>query len=662
MYSRWTGGLIPTLTFSSQRQRNPKSGDQAITENPLLFAPVYRLAIRLGGLPIKVFGIDAGEKKELPEHPAYTLLRRPNPITPRNLMVAGTVLSMFRYGRMGWLKERDNAGNIVALWPIPGAVLRPKRDPKRLISQFEIVVPGEPPEPLDVSEVCYFRLLPNFDDWADGTSPVATLGETSEFGGEAIKAMIDLFVEGFLERLYMDLHGKELSDERKNALADQVKAARRTPRGVPMMEDGATLEPMGTPPSNDIMTTAVESSQKIMLDTFALPPLDDRQQRLYYSEAVQPLADAIEQELERSLMPEFEGAAFPEFQFREILKGTPAERITAHRDAILSAQETPNEARRDENKPPLEGGDDLFVPLNVWPVTSAAASSGNPPAAGSKGGLGGSEGKGVMPNTPQPRAASLRAAHLASWKEHRTHIVASQAEGFTRRIRGLLSQEQKSLNAAIRAHVRTGVGARAKEDINVPPLERLLQSLDPAVDAELIRFLRQFMDQTSEQAFRAAADFVAGAEVGEIPDSLLELLDRRAHAVTSRFGLLRTEKLKDLFSAAIDNGWTAAQLSEAVNKLYGETLKVHLADGIGRTEMGFAYEEAAKAFWRTAGIRQVDFIFGGGPCTTGVCIDAAAGSPYDLGTEIGDVGFSFEGATSPPLHPSCDCLMVPHIP
>jgi hypothetical protein len=93
--------------------------------------------------------------------------------------------------------------------------------------------------------------------------------------------------------------------------------------------------------------------------------------------------------------------------------------------------------------------------------------------------------------------------------------------------------------------------------------------------------------------------------------------------------------------------------------LYDQTLKAHLVDGVARTEMAFAHEEAAKAAWRQAGVRELDFVFGGGPCTTHVCEDAALNGPYAVGQGIGDVGASFTGASTPPLHPSCTCFMVP---
>lgn len=437
MYGASGYTVVPSLRFSSQRETRDALG--AAEANPLLFSPIYRLATRIGGLPIRTYELlpemgpqPQGQPQELPSnvtplerarsrgvhlaawnieamrqlgrdeaplHPGHLLLIQPNALMTRQSLFAGTTASMLIHGRAAWLKDRSAEGEPpTELWPIPANKLFPHVDPKGLIDYFELRGAGVRTQRLEVKDVCYFRLMPSFSDWASGASPLQALGKVAEFGEAALSALTELFNTGILSPLWIDLHGKELSTKALQRLRAAMAAARSDRYGIPIMEGGATLEELGSGPSTELMTTSATMAQNLIAEAFGLP-LDGDPKR-FYSEAVQPIADAIETELVRSLFSEWpERPAFAEFQFRDILKGSPAERIALHRDAILSGQETINEARRDENRPPIEGGDVAYVPLNVLPIQTAQSTLERP-RADTKGGLGGDEGKGTFVSAP----------------------------------------------------------------------------------------------------------------------------------------------------------------------------------------------------------------------------------------------------------------------
>ena len=56
---------------------------------------------------------------------------------------------------------------------------------------------------------------------------------------------------------------------------------------------------------------------------------------------------------------------YVEFDLKEKLKGSFEERAQILQAAVGGPWMTRNEARADNNLPPLEGGDELIVPLNV---------------------------------------------------------------------------------------------------------------------------------------------------------------------------------------------------------------------------------------------------------------------------------------------------------
>ena len=80
--------------------------------------------------------------------------------------------------------------------------------------------------------------------------------------------------------------------------------------------------------------------------------------------------NAIEQEFTLKLFPNITDQRYISLDLSELQKAMLADRITAHRIAINSAQLTPNEARAEENRPEYEGegGDTLYMQSATVPL------------------------------------------------------------------------------------------------------------------------------------------------------------------------------------------------------------------------------------------------------------------------------------------------------
>ena len=89
--------------------------------------------------------------------------------------------------------------------------------------------------------------------------------------------------------------------------------------------------------------------------------------RALYAECLGPTLQMIQQRVVSFIFPII-GAApetYCEFDFTEKLKGNFEERASILQSATGGPWLTRNEARADNNLPPIEGGDELIVPLNV---------------------------------------------------------------------------------------------------------------------------------------------------------------------------------------------------------------------------------------------------------------------------------------------------------
>ena len=89
--------------------------------------------------------------------------------------------------------------------------------------------------------------------------------------------------------------------------------------------------------------------------------------RALYSDCLGPTLQMLQQRINTFLLPMLEADpnTYVEFDLTEKLKGSFEERASILQSAVGGPYITRNEARADSNLPPVDGGDDLIVPMNV---------------------------------------------------------------------------------------------------------------------------------------------------------------------------------------------------------------------------------------------------------------------------------------------------------
>lgn len=656
----WPGmGNFIVPNFDDPHTTKQQTNDQLVRQNPFLFAPVWRQAMRLGAIPIKVYEFttknERRTRQEAMDHPLYNLFRKPNPDLTRNLLISGTVMGMYAYKGVGWYKERaEPAGPripsnpVVAVWPIPAHLLTPLGDSRRLIVKYRVRTFEGNAIDIPATDIVFHRLMPDMLLWNQGITPMDTLSDVADFSNAGLNAMRSLFRSSFLQRLFMNLHGQVLDDDLIDRLRAEVESALLNPYSVPIMEGGATLDTMGAEPTGAILENSFQLTKQVVNDAFGMSDkIDDLQH--YYSEVIQPVADGMEQEWERSLVPDFEGDVFPQFAFRQLLEGSPEERAKLHQIRILSGQETPNEARSDEDKPPVPGGDQAFVPLNEVPMTQTAT-NGSARQKDTKGGLGGDVGQGTTAKLSLPKAASsndeikLRAAAVEGrWEGVRNKVLDGQAEALERRLRGAINNERDQLRARQApdglGQLPARIAARA-ELYDPASIDGILNVSDQVIRSHLESFMRQ----ASTRAGQAAIDLTGQEELSFRTEDAELFLQQRIDMIVERFGTRRRERLQEIVARSAEV--TAGQLDAMIREEW-DGLANHLASRIGTTETAWAFERGAALGWGSAGYPDFVVHRTGDSCRTGMCVEVATAGRY----QYSDV--------PTPLHPGCRCLILP---
>lgn len=149
---------------------------------------------------------------------------------------------------------------------------------------------------------------------------------------------------------------------------------------IPLLEDGMEIKPFSTSFKEAEWAVSVKLSREACAAAYMVNPSliwhSDTQTyasskdnaRALYAECLGPVLQMLQQRINSFLLP-MVGAdpdvTYVEFDLTEKLKGSFEERASILQAAVGGPWMTRNEARADNNLPPVEGGDELIVPLNV---------------------------------------------------------------------------------------------------------------------------------------------------------------------------------------------------------------------------------------------------------------------------------------------------------
>lgn len=166
-------------------------------------------------------------------------------------------------------------------------------------------------------------------------------------------------------------------------LAEAVRKASSEGRQALTLPQGLEITKIGSDPEqNQLLET-----QKFMVEQvariYSLPPTflqdlshgtfsnTEQQDLQFVKHTLKRWVEQFEQELNLKLWGRRNRRFFVEFSVDGLLRGDFKTRMEGHARAIQGGFETPNEARELENRPPMDGGDRLYVQGATVPLTEA---------------------------------------------------------------------------------------------------------------------------------------------------------------------------------------------------------------------------------------------------------------------------------------------------
>jgi len=322
---------------------------------------------------------DRATKQAAEGHPINDLLNRPNMDETRFQFFHASVKDYFESGNVYWYKWDNGEGETVALY---------RADPNKVTVRRDTF--NRKTFVLDGREYYGDKILhiPSRHGY-DGLKGRSIFGEYSHVF--RLSAELDDYVNNSFNnsvgnRLVIDItrHMPDAKDEDIGRIKDMflrnytgIKNA-----GKPLIKSNkieyGTID-TGSPPTNQA-SQLLENRQHQERETaklFGIPLslLNGTETAhveslyiLYIEGAIRPLATQLEQSINRLLPPRQRGRLYYEFSYNSLLKTSLTTRINSYARQLTNAVLSPNEIRRKENLPEVEGGDTLFLPSNLMPL------------------------------------------------------------------------------------------------------------------------------------------------------------------------------------------------------------------------------------------------------------------------------------------------------
>lgn len=261
------------------------------------------------------------------DHPLIELIRNPNPFYGDIALWSATVLSYCLDGNAYWIKVRDGAGRVVELWYVPHWLIAPKAtiDGSAFLSHYEYLPGTGGRVILDPADVVHFRHGLNPRDLRRGLSPL--LGVIREIFADLESAN---FVASLLRN--MGVPGVVISPKGgAMPTPDDVEATKTwfaqtfggDGRGGTLVMGAPTeVSQFGFNPQQLELSGARDVAEERVCAALGIPAAVvgfgaglqqtkvgatmEELRKLAWHNGVLPLARALADELQRSLLPDFE--------------------------------------------------------------------------------------------------------------------------------------------------------------------------------------------------------------------------------------------------------------------------------------------------------------------------------------------------------------------
>ena len=354
-----------------------------------LKAVVDFLAASIAQLPLNVYKRnDETDRERDRSSQAARLLWLPNSAMTEYEFIRALMTEYFVFGTVYVLVLPDvDSRSGWQMWPIPSEWVISTQSGNAYKPESITVVTKNGGQPVEIPCTDFVQ----FKTYSPGNpggyvSPISALRQTLEEQIQASRFRRQLWSSsGRLNaQLLRPANVQPWNDEQRKRFIDAFReawgAGGSRAGSIPLLEDGMEIKPFNTSFKESQWMESVKLSREACAAAYGVNPSliwhNDTQTyasskdnaRALYAECLGPVLQMLQQRINSFLLP-MVGAdpdlTYVEFDLTEKLKGSFEDRAKILQAAVGGPWITRNEARADNNLPPVEGGDELIVPLNV---------------------------------------------------------------------------------------------------------------------------------------------------------------------------------------------------------------------------------------------------------------------------------------------------------
>lgn len=348
---------------------------------PAVWAAVNFLSGTIAGLPLHVYDKTSNGKKKVKASALNQSVVMLHEAVNDDLSSFDwrfqMMVAVLTEGRFVTYIERDERDRPVNLFPLPGATVKRLANGRK---QYEHHVSGASPRTYDQSEVLDITFMLR----ADLLSHRSPLRQCAVAIGKAVNANeygSKLFKNGGLPAFTLQgpFGSGKTAERAAQDIAEATKEAARRGGNVLAIPTGHELKPLGFDPEAMQLVPTQEFGVIEIARIYSLPPtfLQDLSRATFSNSEQQDLhlvkhtlkrwLEQIEAEMNLKLF----GRGSPriaEFNLDGLLRGDYQTRMAGNSLAIQTGQITPNEARAQDNREPMAGGDKLYIQSATVPL------------------------------------------------------------------------------------------------------------------------------------------------------------------------------------------------------------------------------------------------------------------------------------------------------
>lgn len=310
-------------------------------------------------------------------NPAFSpVLRKPNHYQNRIQFVMSWIISKLTRGNAYILKERDNRNVVTALYVLDPTrvqvMVSPEGDVFYAISQDVLSGITEASLIVPAREIIHDIMIPLYSPLV-GVSPIHACGRAAMQGLKILQSSEEFFENGSQPSGVLTAP-TTISDETAKRIMqhwDENFAGARNRGRVVALGDGLKYEQMSMTAVDAQLIDQLKWGDERVCSAFHVPPYMvgvgplpnynniEAQQQQYYSQCLQVLVESLELCLEEGL--KIEAPMGVEVDLDNLLRMDSATKMKTATDGVKGGILTPNDGRLMHNKPPLKGGDTVYL-------------------------------------------------------------------------------------------------------------------------------------------------------------------------------------------------------------------------------------------------------------------------------------------------------------